>query len=53
MSFILKLNLNYLSTIEKDKNSLDSNYTPEQMKITGADNTLNIKTDSINNNENN
>ena len=44
---------NYLSTIEKDKNSLDSNYTPEQMKITGADNTLNIKTDSINNNENN
>ena len=44
---------NYLSTIEKDKNSLDSNYTPEQMKITGADNTLNIKTDSKNNNENN
>jgi len=44
---------NYLSTIEKDKNSLDSNYTPEQMKISGPDNTLNIKTDSINNNENN
>ena len=49
----IKTPINYLSTIEKDKNSLDSNYTPEQMKITGADNTLNIKTDSINNNENN
>ena len=44
---------NYLPTIEKDKNSLDSNYTPEQMKISGPDNTLNIKTDSKNNNENN
>ena len=46
----IKTPINYLSTIEKDKNSLDSNYTPEQIKITGADNTLNIKTDSINNN---
>ena len=34
---------NLLSTIEKDKNSIEFNFTPEQMKLVGADKTPNMQ----------
>ena len=54
---------NLLSTVEKEKNSIDFNFTPEQMKLVGADKTPNInpkievnnnidKIENINTNEN-
>ena len=34
---------NLLSTIEKEKNSIEFNFTPEQMKLVGADKTPNMQ----------
>ena len=34
---------NLLSTIEKDRNSIEFNFTPEQMKLVGADKTPTVK----------
>ena len=46
---------NLLSTVEKERNSIDFNFTPEQMKLVGADKTPNInpKIEVNNNNDEN